>query len=159
PDLVHWKHLPIALAPTPGGPDWDGCWTGCLVDDGGVPALVYTGVSPEVQCLARSRDGGLTWEKEPRAVIDAPPPGLQVAGFRDPCVWKEEGGFMMAVGLGIKGQGGAVLLYRSPDLGRWEYLGPLVTGRKELGEMWECPNFFPLGGKHVLLVSVQGTVL
>ena len=36
-DLVHWEHLPIALSPTPGGPDKDGCWSGCAVDDGGVP--------------------------------------------------------------------------------------------------------------------------
>src|ERR671916_3155974 len=27
-DLVHWVDLPIALAPTPGGPDEDGCWSG-----------------------------------------------------------------------------------------------------------------------------------
>src|SRR6185295_15275370 len=51
------------------------------------------------------------------------------------------------------------LLYRSPDLVHWEYLHPLVTGKKEQGGMWECPNFFSLGGKHVLLVSVHGTVL
>src|SRR4051812_11081423 len=34
-DLVHWTHLPLALAPTPGGPDEDGCWSGCIVDDAG----------------------------------------------------------------------------------------------------------------------------
>src|SRR5262252_8828914 len=34
-DLVHWRDLPIALAPTPGSPDADGCWSGCIVDDGG----------------------------------------------------------------------------------------------------------------------------
>src|SRR3978361_844091 len=27
-DMVHWKHLPLALSPTPGGPDADGCFTG-----------------------------------------------------------------------------------------------------------------------------------
>jgi beta-fructofuranosidase len=159
-DLVHWTHLPIALAPTPGGPDWDGVFSGCLVDDGGVPTIVYTGVSPETQCIAISRDGLLTWEKHPRnPVIPGPPPGLEVTGFRDPCVWKEPDGWYMAVGSGIKGQGGAVLLYRSKDLRLWDYLHPLCVGRKELGEMWECPNFFPLGEKHLLLVSVHGTVL
>ena len=27
-DLVHWVHHPIALAPTPAGPDRDGCFSG-----------------------------------------------------------------------------------------------------------------------------------
>ncbi len=30
-DLVHWHDLPIALAPTPGGPDRSGCWSGGAV--------------------------------------------------------------------------------------------------------------------------------
>ena len=29
-DLLHWEHLPIALTPTPGGPDKDGCFSGCI---------------------------------------------------------------------------------------------------------------------------------
>ncbi|HEX5690873.1 MAG TPA: hypothetical protein VFX76_12760, partial [Roseiflexaceae bacterium] len=28
-DLVHWRDLPIALAPDPDGPDRDGCYSGC----------------------------------------------------------------------------------------------------------------------------------
>jgi beta-fructofuranosidase len=36
PDLIRWRHLPIALAPTPGGPDKDGCFSGCAVDNDGV---------------------------------------------------------------------------------------------------------------------------
>src|SRR5690242_20536509 len=43
-DMVHWRHLPTALAPSPGGPDKDGCWTGCTVIDGDTPTILYTGV-------------------------------------------------------------------------------------------------------------------
>src|SRR5213592_582147 len=43
-DLVTWACEPLALAPTPGGPDAGGCWSGCVVDDGGVPTAVYTAV-------------------------------------------------------------------------------------------------------------------
>src|SRR2546423_5241972 len=32
-DLAHWHELPIALAPTPGGPDQDDGWTGCVLRD------------------------------------------------------------------------------------------------------------------------------
>jgi len=160
-DLVNWRHLPIALSPTPDGPDKDGCWTGCAVDNSGTPALIYTGVHPEVQCIAVGSDDMLTWTKHPgNPVIAGPPPGLDVTGFRDPCVWREADAWYMALGSGIKGQGGAVFLYRSPDLVHWEFLHPLLLGNKdETGEMWECPDFFMLDGRHVLLVSVLGTTL
>jgi beta-fructofuranosidase len=155
PDLVRWRHLPIALAPTPGGPDRDGCFSGCAVDDGGVPTLVYTGVQPEAQCVATSADGMVTWQKHPgNPVISGPPEGLDVTGFRDPFVWRERDEWRMVVGSGLRGVGGTVLLYRSPDLIGWQYLQPLCTGAAgETGETWECPNFFPLGNRHVLIVS------
>ena len=167
-DLVHWKHLPIALAPTPRGPDKDGVFTGCAVINKGVPTLVYTGVSPEVQCLATSDDEMIEWKKHPHnPVIASPPKGLEVTGFRDPCVWWEDGLWHMVIGSGFKGVGGMALLYTSEDLVKWTYHHPLVVGKTDpqargdnpvaTGEMWECPDFFPLGGKHVLIVSTQGT--
>jgi beta-fructofuranosidase len=170
PDLMHWKHLPIALAPTPGGPDKDGCWSGCAVVDQGVPTLVYTGVFPQVQCIARSDDGMMTWHKYTgNPVIAAPPRGMETTGFRDPCVWREADEWFLAIGSGIKGQGGMVLLYRSRDLIRWDYLHLLCKGRKDellpgkdpasSGEMWECPDFFPLADKYALIVSTQGAVI
>jgi beta-fructofuranosidase len=166
-DMIYWKHLPIALAPTPGGPDKDGVFSGCTVDHDGVPTIVYTGTKPEVQCIATSRDELQTWKKDARnPVIPGPPPDLQVTGFRDPCVWREEDTWYMALGSGFAGVGGAVLLYKSPDLIQWTYMHPLCVGKMDknatgkgpvaTGEMWECPSFFPLGDKHVLFVSTQG---
>jgi beta-fructofuranosidase len=154
-DLAHWIHLPIALAPTPGGPDKDGCYTGCAVNDDGTPTLVYTGVHPQVQCIATSSDGLITWDKyQGNPVIPSPPEGMETTGFRDPYVWKEEDDWYMVIGSGIEGEGGTALLYRSSDLHDWEYLHPLCTGDiEEDGEMWECPNFFSLEDKHALLVS------
>ena len=35
-DLVHWEHLPIALAPDPDGPDVNGCFSGTALVDGDV---------------------------------------------------------------------------------------------------------------------------
>ena len=153
-DLVHWRELPIALSPTPDGPDKDGVWSGCAVDDDGVLTLIYTGVFPEVQCIATSRDG-VTFEKYAgNPVIPNPPEGLAVTGFRDPFVWREGDGWYMIIGSGIKDVGGAPLLYHSDDLRHWDYLHPLCVGKKEEhGEMWECPSFFPLDGRHVLFCS------
>jgi beta-fructofuranosidase len=165
PDLVHWTHLPIALSPTPGGPDQSGVWSGCAVDWNGVPGVMYTGRDGDSEhaCLASSRDGLLTWKKySGNPVISETPPGLDLVGFRDPCVWRVNGVWLMTLGTGIRGVGGAVLLYSSANLTDWHYLGPLVTGdqnQKEplwTGEMWECPGFFPLGDRHVLILSAMG---
>jgi beta-fructofuranosidase len=154
-DLVHWEHLPIALAPTPDGPDKDGVYSGCMVDHDGVPTLIYTGVFPEVQCLATGSDDLVSWEKRREPVIAAPPADLDLFGFRDPCVWRDGENWFMALGAGIKHVGGAVLLYRSSDLIQWNYLGPLLVDDSGLtGKVWECPSFFPLGDKYILIVSV-----
>ncbi len=156
-DLVHWQDLPIALAPTPDGPDADGCWSGCIVDDDGVPTMLYTGLRGRVQrpCLATSADGLLTWTKYPgNPVIAAAPLGVDQIEFRDHCVWKENDMWYQAIGSRIPDIGGAALLYRSPNLRDWEYMHPLCTGvASETGTIWECPDFFPLGDAHVLAIS------
>jgi beta-fructofuranosidase len=156
-DLVHWTHLPIALAPTPGGVDEDGCWSGCIVNNNDVPTIIYSGNrnGKQLPCIATSRDDLLTWEKYAgNPVISAPPPAMEIIDFRDHCVWKEENTWYQLIGSGIKGVGGTALLYRSPDLLQWEYMHPLCIGSKSATEeMWECPDFFPLGDKYVLIVS------
>jgi beta-fructofuranosidase len=158
-DLVHWEELPIALAPTPGSPDQEGCWTGCVVEDGGRFYILYTGIPHlkplhQAQCLASSSDL-IVWEKEPgNPVIAEQPPGFGEC-FRDPCAWKEGDGWRLIIGSELpERKGGAALLYRSPDLKRWEYLHPLFVGdAAETGQDFECPDFFPLGDRHVLLSS------
>ncbi|HEX5415167.1 MAG TPA: glycoside hydrolase family 32 protein, partial [Chloroflexota bacterium] len=153
-DLVHWEDLPIALTPTPGGPDAGGCWSGCAVNDNGVPTLIYTGVHPQVQCLAVSHDGLRSWEKLPEPVIPAPPADLDLDGFRDPYVWREGDRWLCVIGTGIKGAGGAVLLYESADLRHWTYQGPICVGDPAVnGRIWECPNLFPIGDRWLLLLS------
>ena len=145
-------------------------------------SILYTGVTRsaaefetirgerlrEVQCLATSMDADLrTWQKLDKPVLDGPPPGLKVTGFRDPCPWKDGDIWYLGVGSGFSRIGGAVLLYRSSDGRRWTYLHPLAEGKwndekttnpADTGEMWECPDFFPLGDKHVLLYSAERKV-
>jgi beta-fructofuranosidase len=121
-----------------------------------------------VQCLATSTDPDLrTWKKLDKPVLEGPPSGLQVTGFRDPCPWKNGDTWYLVVGSGFTKVGGAVLLYSSPDGRNWTYLHPLAQGKWNgstkinpvaTGEMWECPDFFPLGDKHVLLYSTEGMV-
>jgi beta-fructofuranosidase len=183
PDMVHWKHLPVALAPTPGGYDSEGCFSGSTVDDGGKATFIYTGVKTvppeqatlrdgthnflETQCLATASDGELLhWEKLALPVL-LPPKDPKLTGFRDPCLWRTGKTWFMGIGSGVRGQGGRVLLYRSTDLRKWEYVHPLASGKRngretadpvDVGEMWECPDFFALGAKHVLLYSTERKV-
>ncbi len=183
-DMIHWRHLPIALAPTPGWDDADGCFTGSAVDDHGTATILYTGVKSssieratlrdghnnfrELQCLATSTDPQLrTWTKWKQPVIE-PPNDPTLAGFRDPFLWHLEDHWILGVASGHFKKGGCVLLYRSKDLRNWEPLHELTSGHwtekesinpVDSGEMWECPDFFPLGKKHVLLYSTAGSVL
>ncbi len=154
-DMVHWYHLPIALAPTPGTYDSEAIASGSCVIHKGVPTIIYTGANPQTQCLAMSYDSLRTWTKEPtNPVLSAPPllEGLR-DGFRDPFVWREGDQWRMLIGSAFQNKGGTVLLYESADLHQWEFLGPLCSGMGELCIQWECPAFFPLGDKHVLIVS------
>jgi beta-fructofuranosidase len=155
-DLVHWRHLPIALAPTPGTYDADAIASGCCVIQEGIPTIIYTGVGPrQTQCLAMSHDSLRTWIKDIANPVISSPPSLEGLrdGFRDPCAWREGDKWRMLVGSAFQGKGGTVLLYQSHDLHHWEFLGPLCTGMGDRCIQWECPAFFPLGDKHVLIVS------
>ncbi len=179
PDMVHWRHLPVAFSPTPGGPDADGCFTGTAVVQEGKVVVLYTAVQSvpraqatikegirnlrETQCLAVSDDPELkTWTKLPKPVIARPPEGMQVSGFRDPSPWRIGDWWYMVLGAGIEGQGGAILLYKSKDMRSWEYMHVLARrndeGMQDLSpfnpwDVWECPDFFPLGEKYVLIFS------
>jgi beta-fructofuranosidase len=181
-DLIHWKNLGIALAPTPGGADKNGCWTGSAVVNHGVPTLVYTGATwseaseraarakglvPERQMVAIAADPNdpnlLKWTKIPQdPVLTAPPKDIKAVGWRDPCVWREGDKWYMIIGCGEVGKGGMALLYSSSDLRSWKYLHPLAVAKSDPDargsammsrDMWECPDFFILDHQPILLIA------
>ncbi|MEH7200544.1 glycoside hydrolase family 32 protein [Priestia megaterium] len=162
-DLVHWKHLPIALAPGDAC-DTDGCFSGSAVDNEGELTLIYTGhhymdkekdLFYQNQNLAVSTDG-VTFHKVAENPVITEPPTDSSHHFRDPKVWKHKDSWYMVVGNSTNENVGRVILYRSPDLRKWSYIGVLAQGNKKLGFMWECPDFFELDGKYVLMLSPQG---
>lgn len=163
-DAIHWQDLPVAISPSPGGPDMTGCWSGTIVDNNGRPTAVYTGVGPkgfgqQSQCIATSQDGLLTWTKyrDNPILSEIPAISNQPYDLRDPMIWREGDTWFMLLASRIKPVGGSVFLYRSPDLISWEFLHPLLTGEyAKTGCVWECPSFFPLGDKWVLIVAGKG---
>ena len=151
-DLVHWRDLPIAIAPTPGGPDRDGIFSGGAFHDGTAARVIYDGV-PDGNSLATSHDELLLhWEKHPRnPVIPSPAEGQAEWRAYDPCGWKEGDTYYSLSGsqigddrkmLGLSKD--VAFLFRSDDAAHWEYVGKLY----EPGEESDCavPDFFPLGG-------------
>ena len=154
-DLVHWTDLPIALSPTPDGPDGQGCFSGGAVDDNGVPTLVYWGVRRGI-CIATS-DDMITWAKSPHNPVIPEPAGDEEWRTHDPFAWKEGDTWYVVSGSqegdprGIGTSRDAAYMFRSPDLVHWEYMHPLY----EPGEESDCavPDFFPLGDKHMLLFA------
>ncbi|QCC48596.1 glycoside hydrolase family 32 protein [Halobellus limi] len=164
-DLVHWRDEPLALAPTPDGPDRDGCWSGCAIDDEGTPTLLYTGGRGRKQlpCLATATDGSLrSWRKDTaNPIIEEAPTDLDIletehweAEFRDHCVWREDGLWHQIIGSGVTDVGGTALHYTAEDLRDWTYEGPLLVGEgPDSGAVWECPELLRLGEKELLHVS------
>lgn len=166
-DFVKWERLPAALAPD-AEYDCDGCFSGSAVEmPDGRHLLMYTGVrnvrrrngmieSFQTQCIAVG--DGVDYEKiEGNPVIDAGmlPEGGSKHDFRDPKIWREGNMYYAVLGNRCPDGSGTILLYQSRDAVNWEYVSILASCHNQYGRMWECPDFFPLDGKDVLLVSPQ----
>lgn len=164
-DLLHWEYRPAALAPD-AWYDHAGCFSGSAQElPDGRHLLMYTGVRRredgaclQTQCLAVG--DGNTYEKYAgNPVLDesALPPGANPCDFRDPKLWREaDGSFRCVVGTCLADGSGCILRFRSPDGFCWKEDGVLEPNVHRYGKMWECPDYFPLGDKQVLLVSVVG---
>lgn len=165
-DLVHWEHAPIALAPSEPY-DRDGCFSGSAVEDDGKLILFYTSnlYTPpdgppdgmlQQQCMALSEDGIIFHKSPKNPIIPAPPEEIgQNNHFRDPKVWKHGGQWYMVLGT-KKQERGKVIVYRSQDLTDWRFFSVLTESDGTMGYMHECPDFFELGGQHILLFSPEG---
>ena len=167
-DFIRWERLPAAMAPDTEA-DRDGCFSGSALElPDGRQMLVYTGVYKtrradgqieefQQQCVAFG--DGVNYEKYPgNPILDGSdlPEGGSVLDFRDPKVWQNpDGSFSMVAGNRTPDGSGAIRLFESRDGTRWTYAGTLDQSHNEYGRMWECPDFFPLDGQQVLLVSPQ----
>ena len=49
---------------------------------------------------------------------------------------------------------GRVLFYQSEDFKNWKFVNEIYE--ENMGFMWECPDFFELDGKSILVFSPQG---
>ena len=146
-DLTNWKYLPIALTP---GDDCDknGCFSGSAIVHDGKLWLMYTGFIEnqggesirQIQCLAESSDG-ITFKKHGVVIGENDlPEGYAPCDFRDPKVWLHDNCFWCVVAARKTDGRGRILLYKSKDLFKWEFVGDLF-GKDCAGSMIECPDY------------------
>lgn len=83
------------------------------------------------------------------------PEGVPTDLFRDPKVWKHDDTYYVVCGASKNGFAQA-RLYKSTDMFHWEFVNVLAESRGEWGYMWECPDFYPVGDKYVLMFSPMG---
>ena len=84
------------------------------------------------------------------------PEGCSRIDFRDPKIWKENDTYYLIVGNKNDNQVGQVVLCSSKNLTDWKFETILASNENgDIGTMWECPDFFALKDKHVLICSPQ----
>ncbi|MBT4502302.1 MAG: glycoside hydrolase family 32 protein [Gemmatimonadetes bacterium] len=153
-DLIHWEDLPWSILPMKDRGERR-CNSGCITLDGnGKPMIFYTfvleGEGPRHQWGVVPLDDDLIkWrrvEDEPlmAAGISGIPSGVN-GGWSDPFVFKSEGRTFVT----FKSCDGLVCEAKDKELTKWEYAGQLE------GVSGECPNFFPLKDKWVLIRSTH----
>lgn len=181
-DLISWEYLPAAMAPDTDY-DESGCFSGTAVTlRDGRQLLMYTGCGDssedplakgrwlQTQCVAVSREteNGAEFEKyEGNPVIKTGdlPEDCDPYEFRDPYLWRtSDGTYRVLVAAGRTGEigkdgnylhekGTQLLLFRSDDCFKWAFDRVLFEDHRRIGVMWECPNFFELDGKQMLIAS------
>lgn len=164
-DLVHWEHLPIALWPSKELGE-EHCFSGCAgIDDQGRPLLLYTMVGPgnrdtrpaNEQWAAIGDPDWITWQKHPANPVLS----LKTHGgppfrgdWRDPFIFTEAGRTFLVIG-GDYDDVAGVALYEASDktLTNWRYHKLLYQQPRGERLFLECPNFFKVDGRWVLLHS------
>lgn len=156
-DLVHWTQIENALVPNETYENEGGCFSGSAIEKDGRLYLIYTSVSRELgqtQSVAYSDDGIHFTKYSGNPVITHYPEEDATRDFRDPKVFAYEDEYRLVLGTCFNGRG-RVLCYRSEDLLHWEYMGVLYEALGYSSPI-ECPDFFPLGDKWVLMFSKMG---
>ncbi len=144
-DLLHWKHMPIALYPDELGMIFSGS---CVYDRENTSGYgtkekppivaVYTNHGRhglEQQSIAYSTDG-IHFEKSYQNPV-IPNPGI--SDFRDPKAFYNPVKNCWSL---VLAAGDRVHFYKSEDLKRWEKTGEFGPEGNLASGVWECPDLF-----------------
>ena len=165
-DLIHWEYLPASLAPDEQY-DKDGCFSGSAIElPDGRQMLIYTGVvrkeledgsvrEIQQQCLAFGDGVNYTkYEGNPVLTGEDLPEDCSLSEFRDPKIWQaEDGTYRIVTCCGTMNRDARIMMFESRDGICWEKGKLLIQNFDRFGKVWECPDFFQLEEKWVLLTS------
>lgn len=166
-DFLEWEDLGIALYPDEKF-DRDGVYSGSAIVEGEDLYIFYTGnvkeegnhdytlTGREQNVVCTKTKDGINFEEKKIVLTNKDFPENFTLHVRDPKVWKEENNYYMVLGVRDKNNKGYVVLYKSKDLCSWKFHSIPAGGEEDLGYMWECPDFFSIGEKDVLIISPQG---
>ncbi len=164
-DLLHWKHMPIALYPDELGMIFSGS---CVYDRENTSGYgtkekppivaVYTNHGRhglEQQSIAYSTDG-IHFEKSYQNPV-IPNPGI--SDFRDPKAFYNPVKNCWSL---VLAAGDRVHFYKSEDLKRWEKTGEFGPEGNLASGVWECPDLFQVEAEDgrklwALIVSMTTT--
>ena len=147
-DLLTWTYLPYALVPGDEF-DKDGCFSGSSLVIDGTLYIVYTGFifneDPEkirqIQCLASSKDG-IHFTKHGAIITEKELPDVyKSCDFRDPQLVYKDGQYLLFAAAKKKSGGGSIVLFKSQDLKKWEFVNDVLTHNSE-GLMIECVGYY-----------------
>ncbi len=154
-DLISYEDVGVVIAPEENG---ENIFSGGAVEYCGSLNALYTlhyehyGIKTEQVYRAVSKDGkhfevlGCVFDNETL------PKNLSRTDFRDPCPVKIGGKYFVFIGGKDVNLNQGVIIVLGGDLNKLEYkftIGPFY----ELGDMGECPSYFKIDGKDVLLAS------
>ncbi|RSD26862.1 glycoside hydrolase family 32 protein [Mesobacillus subterraneus] len=162
-DLVNWERLPVALVPVE---DYEshGAYSGAALEVDGKLYMYYTGnikygpvERSANQCLAIMEQDGTITKYDNNPLIEGVPEGY-TGHVRDPKVLEKDGRYYMLLGAQRENLTGAIIVYESDNGIDWSFKGELNL-KLDLPDsvyMLECPDYFELNDKDVIVVSPQG---
>ncbi len=164
-DLMHMAYDKAVMMPDI-PEDSHGVYSGSAIENNGVLHIFYTGnvkMEGDYDYVTAGRganvihvttaDGSEVSEKQV-LLRNCDYPDFCSCHVRDPKVWKEDEVWKMVLGARTLDDEGCVLVYESADLINWKYTGKVY--KEGYGYMWECPDYFELGGKGFLSTCPQG---
>jgi beta-fructofuranosidase len=167
-DFIHYEEYKTLLAPQmETGEEF--CFSGSIaINKDGTPVLIYTSVqkdidnNPNIQKAVLLDKNLEVFEEERISCLTADMKDLPKVrnDWRDPYVFTENGEnyLVLAAAIGEKNEP-SILLFKDEDgkLLNWKFENVLIKF-KPVYELMECPNFFKLKDKYVLLGSPYSEV-
>ena len=142
-DLVNWEHHPYAIEPNGLGSVFSGS---SVIDhnntagfgNDAVVALYTSAGASQIQSMAHSNDGGMTFE-----IYPGNPVITLESEARDPNMfWDEKNGqWVLTLAHALDHE---ILIFTSPDLKNWTLQSAFGKGIACQDGVWECPDLFRL---------------